>query len=159
MQIELDVTMTIGKMYDYMLYHMFTRFQGILIEAIGVLLIAAFVATGHGLYLIIGIIVIFSLPIALYVKARKLVVLNPLFKESVHYILEDKGITIKTGEEIRLRVWEQMNKAISTGKSIILYTDTGEAIIFSRSELADRRLAIIEIISTHMEPKKVNIRG
>lgn len=159
MQIELDVTMTISKMYDYMLYHMFTRFQGILIEAIGVLLVAAFVATGHGLYFFIGIIVIFSLPIALYIKARKLVLLNPLFMESVHYTLGDKGITIKTGEEIKLRAWEQMSKAVSTGKSIIIYVDTGETVIFSSAELADQRLAMVEMISTHMEPKKVNIRG
>ena len=52
MQIEFDVKMTTGKMYDYMLYHMFTSFQGILGEAIGVMLVAAFVASGKWVYLV-----------------------------------------------------------------------------------------------------------
>ena len=52
MQVEFDVKMTTAKMYDYMLFHMFTSFQGILGESMGVILIGAFVLSGKCIYLI-----------------------------------------------------------------------------------------------------------
>lgn len=159
MQVEFDVKMTINKMYDYMLYHTFTSFQGILGEAVGVLLIAAFAASGKWLYLIAGIVVVLYLPIALYMNAKKQVLLSPVFKETLHYVLNDEGLTVKVGEEEDSQAWKDMYKAVSTGKSIIVYTSKRCASIFPKSDLGDQRMAVIEMISTHMEPKKVNIKG
>lgn len=159
MQIEFDVKMTTNKMYDYMLYHTFTSFQGILGEAIGVLLIAAFVASGKWLYLIAGIIVVLYLPIALYMNAKKQILLSPVFKETLHYTLSEEGIKIKVGEEEESQAWKDLRKAVSTGKSIIIYTSKRSASIFPKSDLGEKKMAVIEMISTHMDPKKVNIRG
>ena len=51
-----------------------------------------------------------------------------------------------------------MTKATSTGKSIILYTSPVNASIFPRADLKEKEVAVIEMISTHMPPKKVKIR-
>lgn len=159
MQIQFDVKMTTGKMYDYMLHHTFTSFQGILGEAVGVLLIAAFVASGKWLYLIAGVIVVLYLPVALYMNAKKQILLSPVFKEVLHYTLTEEGITIRVGDEEDSQEWKDMCKAISTGKSIIVYTSKRNASIFPKSDLGDQKMAVIEMISRHMDPKKVNIRG
>ncbi len=159
MQVEVDVKMTTNKLYDYMLYHTFTSFQGILGEAVGVLLIAAFAASGKWLYLIVGIIVVLYLPAALYMNAKKQMLLSPAFKETLHYTLTEEGITIRVGEEEESQKWEDMRKAVSTGKSIIVYTSKQNASIFPKADLGNQKMAVIEMISKHMNPKNVNIRG
>lgn len=159
MQIEFDVKMTTNKMYDYMLHHTFTSFQGIIGEAVGILLIAAFAASGKWLYLAAGIVVVLYLPVALYMNAKKQILLSPVFKETLHYTLTEEGIAIRVGEEEDFQEWKNMCKAISTGKSIIVYTSKRSASIFPKSDLGNQKLAVIEMISKHMDPKKVNIRG
>ena len=59
---------------------------------------------------------------------------------------------------VELQVWEDMVKAISTGKSIIVYTSKFKAAIFPRKDLGNYVSDAIEIISTHMDPKKVKIK-
>ncbi|NLG05211.1 MAG: YcxB family protein [Clostridia bacterium] len=159
MQVEFDVKMTTRKMYDYMLYHMFTSFQGILGESIGVLLIGAFILSGKWIYLITGVIVLFYLPVALYMNAKKQVLLNPAFKEVLHYTLDDNGITITVGDSSESQKWEDMRKAVSTNRSIIVYTSKVGASIFPKEDMGSQCLNVIEMISTHMNPKKVNIRN
>ena len=75
MTIEFDVQMTTQKMYDYMLFHTFRSFSGIMGEIVGILLIAAYFVAHRPLYLIAGIVVVFYLPVALYLNAKKQVTL------------------------------------------------------------------------------------
>ena len=49
-------------------------------------------------------------------------------------------------------------KAVSTSKSIIVYTSAINATIFPKRELGDQKAALIQIISTHMPPSKVRIK-
>ena len=51
-----------------------------------------------------------------------------------------------------------MYKAISTSKSIIVYTSKVSATIFPRKQLGEDVVKVIEMVSTHMPPKKVKIR-
>lgn len=159
MQVEFDVKMTTAKMYDYMLFHMFTSFQGILGESMGVILIGAFVLSGKWIYLIAGLIVLFYLPVALYMNAKKQVLLNPAFKDVLHYKLDGEGITITVGESSESQKWEDMRKAVSTNRSIIVYTSKVGASIFPKEDMGAECAHVIEMISTHMNPKKVNIRN
>lgn len=158
MKIEFDVKMTTSKMYDYMLYHTFHGMQGILGEMVGLLLMVAFFMTYKPLYLIFGLIVIFYLPITLYLNARKQVTLQPVFKEPLHYILDDEGIKVSVGDQTDSQPWENLRKAVSTSKNIIIYTGKNTATLFPRADLGEQETEAIKLISTHMDPKKVNIR-
>lgn len=158
MKIEFDVNMTTSKMYDYMLYHTFRSFSGILGEVVGILLIACFFASYKWMYLIAGIIVVLYLPVALYINAKKQVMLNPVFKQTLHYTLDEEGITITVGEESDSQKWSDMHKAVSTPKSIVIYTNKINACIFPKADMKDKMPDVIRMISTHMEPSKVAIR-
>ena len=57
------------------------------------------------------------------------------------------------------QAWDQMYKATSTGKSIILYTSRFNASIFPRADLKEKEVAVIEMISKHMPPAKVKIKA
>jgi len=158
MKIEFDVQMTVGKMYDYMLYHTFRSFSGIMGEVVGIMLIACFFAARKPLYLIAGIVVVLYLPIALYINAKKQVTLNPVFKTPLHYTLDDEGITVTSGENSDSQKWSDMHKAVSSGKSIIIYTNKINACIFPKEDLGNKLADAIKMISTHMDPKRVVIR-
>ena len=160
MKIEFDVQMTVAKMYDYMLYHTFHGMQGILGEMVGILLIIGFVITDphKWIYLICGLIVLFYLPVALLFNARRQVKLQPAFRDKLHYVLSEEGIQVTVGEQTDSLPWEDVRKAVCTSKNLIIYTSKNAASLFPRADLGDQATAVIEMISTHVDPKKVNLR-
>ncbi len=157
MSVEFDVHMNTSKMYDYMLYQIFTSFSGILGEAVGLLLIVGFFLSHKIIYLIAGIVIVFYLPVALYAQAKKQM-LSPAFKEPQHYKLTEEGIEITICEQSDSEPWEAVAKVVSTRKNIILYTNKVRASLFPLEDLGEKRDKVIEMISTHVDPKKVNIR-
>ncbi len=101
----------------------------------------------------------FYLPVSLFMRSRKQYLSNPSFKEPLHYLMNDEGITISQGESSESQSWQDMVKAVSTPGSIVIYTSRVKASIFPKKQLGDQRVALIKMISTHMDPKKVKIRG
>ncbi len=158
MSVEFDVKMTTGKMYDYMLRHTFTSFAGIIGELLGFVLVAGYFMYGQWIYLVAGIVCVFYQPVALYLRARRQVGSNEVFKEPLHYRLDDTGITVKSGEVEDRLPWEKMYRAVSTTRSVILYTNRINACIFPKEDMGDVKDEVIRIISSHMDPKQVNIR-
>lgn len=158
MELEFDVKVTAGALYDYLLYHTYTSLSGMLGTIAGVLALIAFASTKYPIYLIAGVVMIGYLPCTLFVRAQWQVLNTPAFKEPLHYKLTEEGICVSQGEITENQSWESCVKAVSTGKSIILYTSRTTASIFPKADLGERRTALIQMISTHMPPKKVKIR-
>ena len=158
MSVEFDVNMTCGKMYDYMLRHTFTSFAGIVGELLGIALVVGFFAYGQWLYLILGIVCVFYQPVALYMRARRQVKTNPVFSKPLHYRLDDNGITVTSGEDSDTLSWDKMYRAVSTSRSVIVYTNRINACIFPKDDMGAGKDDAVKIISTHMDAKQVNIR-
>ena len=158
MSVEFDVKMTAGKMYDYMLRHTFTSFAGIVGEVLGLILIAGFFVTGQWIYLPAGLLCVLYQPVALYFRAKRQVRDNKAFEGPLHYVLDDNGVSVTSGEESDSLPWDRMYKAVSTTRSIILYTGRVNACIFPKEDLGDKKNDVIAVISAHMDPKQVNIR-
>lgn len=155
---EFDVHMSTGILYDYLLKHTYSGLQGILATVIGCLLIMNFAAGGSVLYLIAGIIVIIYIPVSLYMSAKRQMLLTEAFKKPLHYRFLEEGIEVSQDDITELQKWEDMQKAVSSGKSIIVYTSKIKAAIFPRKDMEENTSRAIEIISTHMTPEKVKIK-
>lgn len=84
---------------------------------------------------------------------------TPAFKEPLHYKLTEEGMEVSQGEEVQTQKWTDMYKAVSTPKSLIVYTSRVNASIFPKQDLGELTPGVIEMISTHMPPSKVSIRG
>ena len=156
--LELDVKIESKDLYDYMLRHSYNSPSGILGSCFGALLVVLAVLTGQWMYLVFGIIMLAYLPWTLFLRSKKQALTNAGFQKPLHYVLDDTGVTISQGEESVQYLWEEMVKAVSTGRSIILYTSPVNATLFPRKELGDKTAAVIEMISTHMPANKVKIR-
>ena len=159
MEIEFDIKINANVIYDYMLHHTYTSASGLLGTGVGALMIVAFSMQHSVIFLIAGIVILAYLPWTLFIKSRQQMLANPAFKESLHYRLDEEGITVSQNETEEKQSWEQMHKAISTGRSIIVYTSRVNASIFPKKDLGENKAKVIEIISTHMPPSKVKIRG
>ncbi|MCR5688531.1 MAG: YcxB family protein [Lachnospiraceae bacterium] len=158
MRADFDVVMTPAKMYDYMLRHTFTSFSGIVGEVLGIVLVIGFFVTHNWIYLLAGILCVFYQPVALYYRAGRQVKTNEVFSRPLHYTVDDTGITVKSGDVCDSLTWDKMYKAVSTSRSVILYTGRINACIFPKEDMGPVKDDVIALISTHMDPKQVNIR-
>lgn len=159
MEVSFDVKMTPQILYDYLLYHTYTSLSGAIGTIVGALFVVWYFMGGKILYLIAGLVILLYLPWTLFLRSKKQFLANPAFKEPIHYVLNDEGMTISQNEQCETVPWEQMYKAVSTQRSIILYTSPVNASIFPKKDLGEHIPALIEVLSTHMPPKKVKIRG
>ena len=156
---EVDVHMDTAVLYDYMLRHTYSTPMGLTATLLGILAIMVYFAKGvSALYLIMGIIMIVYLPWNLFLSARRQILINEAFKKPLHYTFAEDGVYISQGETVQMQTWADMRKAISTSKSIVIYTAKTSASVFPRKDLGDDVSTLIQIISAHMPPKKVHIR-
>ncbi len=161
MNLEFDIKINAGVLYDYMLRHTYTSFSGVLGTVVGLLLLSGFAMTGYVLYLIAGLVVLIYLPWTLFLRSRQQMIKNPAFRQPLHYKLTPEGVEVSQGESKEFQKWEAMHKAVSTGRSIILYTSSVNASIFPRKDLREQQVqeALIRMITTHMPPSRVKIRS
>lgn len=157
--VNLTVKIEAGDLYDYMLRHAYNSPAGILGSAFGALLIVFAVMSRQWIFIVMGLIMLLYLPWTLFLKSRKQILGNPSFQEPLQYTLDEEGLTISQGEEEAKMAWGDMYKAVSTSRSVILYTSPVNATIFPKRETGGQTAAVIEMISTHMPPAKVKIRS
>lgn len=157
--IQVTVKIEAGDLYDYMLMHSYNSPAGILGSTFGAVLIVFALATKQWMFIVLGLIMLLYLPWSLFIRSRRQILSNPSFQEPLQYTLDQEGLTISQGQEEGRMAWEDMYKAVSTSRSIILYTSRVNATIFPKRQLGDQKVAVIEMISTHMPPAKVKIRS
>ena len=157
--VSFKVKIEAGDLYDYMLMHSYNSPAGLLGSTFGAVLIIFAFATTQWIFAVLGVVMLLYLPWTLFVKSRRQILTNPSFQEPLQYTLDEEGLTVSQGEAQERMDWENMHKAVSTGRSIILYTSPVNATIFPKRQLGEERTAVVEMISTHMPPKKVKIRS
>lgn len=157
--VELDIKIDAGDLYDYNLRHAYNSASGLMGSVLGAVMVVVAFSTKQWIFLIGGLALLLYLPWTLFIKSRQQALNNPVFKENLHYVLDEQGITISQGEVSTTQSWNDMVKAVSTGRSIIVYTSKVNATIFPKRQLGDKTASVIECISTHMPPAKVKIKA
>lgn len=159
MEIEFDVKITSNILYDYMLRHTYSSLSGLMGSLVGVLMLMLFASNRQPICLIIGVVILLYLPWTLFIKSKQQALNTPAFRKPLHYRLSEEGIEVSQDDTTEKMGWDGMYKAVSTTHSIIVYTTRTNACIFPKKDLEENKYKVIEIISTHMPPKNVKIRG
>ena len=154
---EFDVQIKSGDLYDYMMKHTYNSPAGLLGSVVGALMVVVGLAKMYVLFIVLGAVLLLYLPYTLFIKSKRQS-LNPVFQKPLHYRVDEDGITVSQGEVSETQKWENIYKAISTSKSIIVYTSKVNAWIFPKRELGDETMGLIQMIVTHMDASKVKIR-
>ena len=92
--VELDVKITSGDLYDFLLRHSYNSVSGLLGAVIGALGVIVGISRQYWIYLILGVVILLYLPWTLFIKSKQQVANNPVFREPLHYVLDENGITI-----------------------------------------------------------------
>lgn len=159
MEMEFDVKITGGILYDFLMYHNYSKISNLIANIVGALVLIGGIVNSHVMFIICGAILLLYMPISLFMKAKQQQLASPAFKKPLHYKLSEEGVFVSQDGQEEMQKWDDMYKAVSTPKSIILYTTRVNACIFPRKDLGSDVPKLMEIISTNMDPKKVKIRG
>ncbi|MCQ2540327.1 MAG: YcxB family protein [Acetatifactor sp.] len=156
--VEFDIQISAKDLYDYMLRHSYNSPAGLLGSCVGAFFVIYAVMSGKMISLVFGVVLLLYLPWTLFLRSRQQALTNPVFKKPMHYVLDEEGYSVSQGDVCEKASWDQVVKVVSTGRSIIVYTSHVNASIFPRKQMGEKTNAAIEMISTHVDPKKVKIR-
>lgn len=165
MSVKFQVQMTDKYMYDFMLYHNYTHVSGLMSAIAGVLCFVVFLTkttngdVGSGVvWLMCAILFLVINPQNMKTRAKMQVKNTPMFQKPLEYELNDEGIIVRQEEAESVTPWDEITKAVSTGKSVILYLGRVRALILPKKCIGEQYEQVLKMIHTHMPPKKVKMR-
>lgn len=160
MDIEFDVKMTPGILFDFKMQYSYRQPITILATAAGGVLCYLFISgmQTNLIYLIIGILLILYTPVNNLYSSFVQVKLIPSFQEPLHYRLAEEGIEVSQGEEKQVLPWDNVTKAYSNKKSIFVHSSKKAAFIFPRKSLGNFETEAIQTIAAHISPDIMKIR-
>ena len=156
--IEFDVHIKSGDLYDYMMRHTYNSFAGLLGSVIGAILVVAGIYSNNYLMIGGGVLLLCYLPWTLFIKSKQQMLSNPAFTKPLHYVLDEEGIKVSQDGVEEMQKWEDIVKAVSTNRSIIVYTSSVNACIFPKRDLGEYTAQVIQVLSVHLPAKKVKIK-
>lgn len=157
---KITVHMTKEALYDFLLYHAYSKFSGFLINILGfaVIFLGVFSfatgrtgAAGVACYLIAAIIFIGYTPLLLKMRAKKQVEVNPEYKGPAEYIFsEEDGITARWEGGSRHVSWSEVTRAVVAPKTIGVYYGKEQALIFPKQDFGEEFLPVYQMIVRHL---------
>lgn len=157
---KITVHMTKEALYDFLLYHAYSKFSGFLINILGFAVIFLGIFSyvtgrtgvkGAAFYLIAALIFMSCTPIQLKIRAKKQVEVNPEYKGPVVYIFsEEDGITAEWEDGRRHIDWTEVVRAVVAPKTMGVYYGKEQALIFPKQDFGDEFLPIYQMIVRHL---------
>lgn len=164
---KITVRMTKEYLYDFLLFHAYSKFSGFLINILG--LAVAFMGiimyttnrtgvTGLAFYLIAAVIFLGSTPLQLKMRAAKQVEVNPEYCNPVDYTFSEEGIIVENDGNTKNYKWDEIERAVVTPKTIGIYYGKDDAMILPKPDFGDQFVPIFTIIATQLGQSKVRMR-
>lgn len=164
---RMTVRMTKEALYDFLLFHAYSKFSGFLVNILGlaVVFMGIFSYTtgrvngiGAALYLAAAVLFLGYTPFQLKMRAKKQVVVNREYNAPADYTFSEKGITIEQNGESKTYEWEHIERAVVTPKTIGIYYAPECAMILPKEDFGDQFVPIFTIIATQLGQSKVRMR-
>lgn len=165
---KITVHMTKENLYDFLLFHAYSKFSGFLINILG--MAVAFMgvymytagkttAVGVTFYLISAALFLGYTPFLLKRRAKQQVEVNPEYCQPIDYTFcEENGITAAWDGEERSYSWEQIQRAVVTPKTIGIYYEEERALIIPKTDFGEQFLDIFQMIARHLGMNNVRMR-
>ena len=86
--VELDVKITSGDLYDFLLRHSYNSVSGLLGAVIGALGVVVGISRQYWIYLILGVVILLYLPWALFIKSKQQVAIMSWMRTELLFLRE-----------------------------------------------------------------------
>ena len=80
MEMEFDVKITGGVLYDFLMYHNYSKISNLIANIVGAIVLIGGVVNGHIPFLICGAIILLYMPVSLFMKAKQQQLASPALK-------------------------------------------------------------------------------
>lgn len=164
-EIKVEVKIKVSDMYNFFIYHTYSRISGMLTIFFGLSMFALLAYTykdipkGQSMvYLMFALFFLLFSPIQLYLQAQKQVRSAPIFKEPIVYTFNEEGITTRQNAENATLKWEDVQKIVFSGRSIIIYVSKVRANIIPKSSIGADYEELVEMFRKNLEPSKLKIK-
>lgn len=164
---KMTVHMTKEALYDFLLFHAYSKFSGFLINILG--LAIAFMGIimystgktgtmGVVFYLVAAAIFLGSTPFQLKMRAKKQVEVNEEYCNPVEYAFSEEGIAVEIKDKKKEYTWDEIKRAVVTPKTIGIYYEEDMAMILPKEQFGDQFVDIFTIIATQLGQSRVRMR-
>ncbi len=157
---KITTHMTQEYLYDFFLYHAYSKFAGFLSNILGlaVIFLGVFSYTSGringylcAVYLIAAFGFLGYTPFTLKHRAKKAMEQMDIYKNPLDMTFDDEnGIMIQQGDSSTMYGWERVKKAVVTPKTIALYIGDEEALIIPKVDFGDSFQPIYIMIARHL---------
>ncbi len=149
--LQVDVQLQPSHVYNYIFYHSFGTFKGILFLVVGlgafVALIYTWAASDTLRRVLLGVIAGYNLllsPLMVWWKAHRLAKM-PQFQVPMHFTFGTTEVRVRQGEEEILYYWEDGFRFVCRPRTLMIYVSMNAAYILPKDQLGedfDRILAM-----------------
>lgn len=156
--VEFNTKVGEKELFHFLMQHFYMSFSGIfgLILSLGAFILFIF-SIGNGEKLQLILLLVMSLlftvvqPLQLKIKAKQQAKKNPVFQESLHYLVNDKGITLSQKQEKATLEWNAIRKVVETKKAFFVYMTVINANILPKDQIGDMADPLRELLKENLD--------
>ena len=138
---KITVRMTDTYLFDFTLYHTYSKLAGFLTN----ILVAA-------------IVFIVYTPLLLKYRSKKQVKRIERYHVPNEMTFNDEGIQVEFADKKETYEWEQIQKVVTTPKTIGFYYETEKALIVQKPDFGDKFVPILTLATKKLGPARVHLR-
>lgn len=167
MKEKITVKMTDKYLFDFTLYHTYSKFAGFLTNVLGAAIafmgiIMWIMGKAKGLnvlfYFVAAAIFIAYTTLLLRFRAKKQVQEIEQYREPNEFTFDEEGITVEWKGKVRNYPWEKIVRVVAAPKTIGFYYDENQALIVPKEDFKDRFVPIMTMVTQHVRPGCVRLR-
>ena len=153
MAVKVEVKLDVSSVTDFTIHHICSGKIGIFRNVLGVLNVA--------------LAVVFALFAAFVLGGLKMIIRNRVTKQMEHsnrlstpvtYEFSEKGILTTTESDSGMASWDAFKRAVTTKKILILYSNSGQAIILPLNQIEAEYKEIADLIYENMPAPAVRVQ-
>lgn len=167
MEEVINVRMTEKALFDFILFHTYSKFSAVLVNVLGLAIIFMGVINfcikditilNLLFYIIAGIGFVGYTPLLIKMRTKKQVVQLQAYKNEVKYSFTQEGIICTQEESIKTYEWSTISKMVVTPKTIGFYYAPEQAFIIPKECFQDKFSDVMKIVMTYLPRERIQLR-
>lgn len=138
---KITVRMTDTYLFDFTLYHTYSKLAGFLTNILGA-----------------AIVFIVYTPLLLKYRSKKQVKRIERYHVPNEMTFNDEGIQVEFADKKETYEWEQIQKVVTTPKTIGFYYETEKTLIVPKPDFGDKFVPILTLATKKLGPARVHLR-
>lgn len=158
MKEKIQVNMTEKALFDFTLYHTYSKFSGFLTNVLGmavafmgiILFVTKKTSIGSFLFFLAATVVFIGYtPVLLRYRARQQMKRMERFKNPAEYTFDsEEGIHVEDADGTRDLKWTEIQRFSVTPKTIGVYYGENHALIIPKEDFGDRFVPVMNLIAS-----------